>query len=235
MSDKPLVKVFCTPVRHCAVSDVDYFDRDKWNSLRKQSDRNRSATASILRRYVLETMGANKTTLHRYCAGCGSKEHGLVYARESDGTYWMVTTSHAHNVVLVSAVPVGYQGIKGIGVDVECIERIDERIKYLICTKKEISNIEKGRLVISDIWVAKESILKSIGYGLHISPKCIDLASKENGEHWIHGKLQSTSLMPHGALIRLDNFNFQEDTKMIGACYVNGLENVNVSLESVIF
>ena len=234
MSEKPSLKVFCTSVRHYAVSDVDYFDRDKWNSLKKQNDRNRCATASILRRYVLEAMGANKITLHRYCAGCGSKEHGLVYARESDGTYWMVTTSHAHNVVLVGAVPIGYKGIIGIGVDVECIERIDERIKCLICTKKEISNLEKkGKFVISDIWVAKEAILKSTGYGLHISPKCIDLASRENGENWIHGKLQSTSLMPNGALVRLDNF--AEDKKMIGACYVNGLENVNVSLENIIF
>lgn len=162
----PTVELWRTRVRSLDPAFLAPTDRRRWDEFVLAPDRDRLATAALLRDHVLRRHG-RPTTVARWCAVCRSDRHGGV--RPPDTATWRLSVSHAGDVVVIAYAD---SAVVELGVDVERVARFRPDMARFVQGPGER---RRGPLDLARAWTLKEAVLKAAGCGLHVSPTSLEI------------------------------------------------------------
>lgn len=164
------VELWRTRVRPLDPGFLPPADRKRWETFIDPADRNRLASAVLLRDHILQTHG-QPTRITRWCPVCRSDQHGGI--RPPVGATWRLSVSHAADVVVIA-----YAGsaVVELGVDVEQVVRFRPELARFVLAPGEPGT---GPAALAETWTAKEAVLKAAGCGLHVNPTSLEIRRSE--------------------------------------------------------
>lgn len=167
---RPTVELWQTQVRSLDPAFLAPADRRRWDEFVLSPDRDRLATAALLRDHVLRSHG-HPTRITRWCPVCRSDRHGGV--RPPDAAAWRLSVSHAGDVVVIAYAD---SAVVELGVDLEQVARFRPDMTRFVQGPRER---RRGPADLARTWTAKEAVLKAAGCGLHVNPTALEIRRSE--------------------------------------------------------
>jgi 4'-phosphopantetheinyl transferase len=148
-------------------------DRARLGDLRRNGDRDRSASARVLLRAAVGAwtgLAADGVVIRTACALCGATDHGKPFIAPvpTIPAPPHVSVAHADDVVVVAVTAAGPVGVDVEPVDAARFDGFDAVALSDVEVAARGSQEPGGRV---RTWVRKEAVLKVTGLGLAIDPR----------------------------------------------------------------